>query len=89
VKLQFGGDRSKRVPFIGSGGVIRTFDGFVRGVNRRDAVANTRDSKAIIEELWKNPPRLAWDIDNEDGFDSLEVHATEAPRALSAIGCAK
>lgn len=87
VRLQFGGQKSKAVVFIGKGGVIREFKGFSRGRNRRDAVANGCDSYAIIRELLRGGSRLAWVVDNEDGFDSMEIRTTNVGQALQSIGC--
>jgi hypothetical protein len=87
VRIQFGGQSGRAIVFIGKGGVIRKFNGFSRGQNRRDVVANRRDSDAIVRELLQGRSRLAWEVDNEDGFDSLEIRTTNTGRAIRAIGC--
>jgi hypothetical protein len=88
VKLQFGGHQGTRISFVGTDGVVREFKGFSRGTtNRLVAVANSQQSAEIVAELLRGHSRLAWMVDTEDGFDSLEVPTTDFALVWGKLEC--
>jgi hypothetical protein len=72
VRIQFGGHSGRAIVFVGKDGVVRDFKSFSRGTNRFVAIADAQESREIVAELLRGHSRLAWVVDTEEGFDSLE-----------------
>lgn len=88
VTLQFGGQSGRAIVFVGRGGIIRTYKGFVRGADPLLAIASPRDSNEIVTELLRGHSRLAWMVDTAgNGLDSLEVSSTGFASAWKRLHC--
>jgi len=88
VKLQFGGHRGRKIHFLGEDGIVREF-AFFRGADRSLAIASAADSREIVRKLLPSVSRVAWLVDMDDGFDSLELSTGGFHSAWQELNCAQ